>query len=41
MGWVEVYYFEVWGVVCGENWDMVDVNVVCKMLGYGGVLVNL
>ncbi|KAL9950256.1 hypothetical protein ACROYT_G042731 [Oculina patagonica] len=37
-GRVEVYNSDAWGVVCGELWDKVDANVVCRMLGYGGAV---
>lgn len=35
---MEVYNSDAWGVVCGELWDKVDANVVCRMLGYGGAV---
>ncbi|XP_031562352.1 deleted in malignant brain tumors 1 protein-like [Actinia tenebrosa] len=33
-GLVEVRYYGDWKSICDTNWDIMDANVVCKMLGY-------
>ena len=37
-GRVEVRRSGAWGSVCGEQWDLVDANVLCRLLGYNEAL---
>lgn len=38
-GRVEIYWNGCWGIVCKNGWDMLDVLVVCWMLGFFGVWI--
>ncbi|XP_030851623.1 deleted in malignant brain tumors 1 protein-like [Strongylocentrotus purpuratus] len=37
-GRVEFLYSESWRTVCGASWDLRDVRVVCRILGFDGAL---
>ncbi|XP_068747395.1 protein sidekick-2-like [Montipora capricornis] len=39
-GRVEVFYRGRWGKICRNEWDINDVKVVCKQLGFRGALAE-
>ena len=39
-GRVEVFYEGKWGKICRDEWDINDVKVVCKQLGFKSALAE-
>ena len=39
-GRVEVFYQEKWGKICRNEWDINDVKVVCRQLGFQSALAE-
>lgn len=40
-GLFEVYYDGIWGIVCDDGWDFVEMNVVCRELYFGKVDISV
>ena len=40
-GRVEVFYQGKWGKICRNNWDINDVKVVCRQLGFPSAVAEL
>lgn len=38
-GCVEIKYKGFWGIVCDDYWIFKEVNIVCRLLGFGFVVV--
>ena len=39
-GLLEVYFDGEWGYVCDDGWNEVNGDVVCRILGYEGVILS-
>lgn len=37
-GCVEVFYNGEWGIVCDDDFDKLEVDVICRMMGFFGVV---
>ena len=33
---MEIFYYDQWGTICDDGWDINDANITCRQLGFPG-----
>ena len=37
-GRIEVYHNQIWGTICGQSFDLIAGEAICRQLGYSNVI---